>query len=204
MFAAASAAYRMNDNRYVKYSDLYSNKEYRTNKSLLLQCLADPTLIQPEDYENSKSVLRFCQGLTLKILQYGKLSDFDTQLLDLVSGDTLSVNRSGILSFAPQAHKIELKRETAMDRARECEREYLPKTKDRVKLDIEVTSCKYSQKWNTYYLTAITSCNHAVSFPYKHSLEVNNHYSISAKVREQGDNFTTQLNFVKIDNNPNS
>lgn len=201
MFAAASAAYRMNGNRYVKYNDLYDNKQGRTNKSLLLQCIADPEIILPADYTSSKIVQRFCEGLTLKMLKQGSLSSFDSQLLDLVSADAIAVNDSGVLAYAPHAATLELQRETTQDLLGQCEQGYYGRPGGRIETTVEVVSCHYSRQWNTYYLQAITSCNHRVFFPYKSQLSVNKKYSITAKVKDHAQDFTTKLHYVKLDKN---
>jgi len=68
---------------------------------------------------------------------------------------------------------------------------------DRVTANIEVLKCVFSQKWNVYFVTAITDKDQSIFFSYKQDVSPGTILSIKGNVKRQ-DNNTTQLNRVKV------
>ena len=90
-------------------------------------------------------------------------------------------------------------RQTTQDRVRETTGEYVAPVGDKVTLDVEIVRSNYSQQWNTWYVTGITSDNRAVFFAYRAQLAPGNNLKIQGTVKAHRDNLT-QLNRVKVMN----
>jgi hypothetical protein len=68
---------------------------------------------------------------------------------------------------------------------------------NKVQLSVEIIKTNYSQQWNTWYATAITTDNCAVFFAYRQQLATGVHHTIKGTVKAHKDG-QTQLNRVSV------
>lgn len=206
LFAAAAYAVRINAG-YLKINE-YAPFDYqkgtggelikRTNKEVLLSALADQSLLTPDDLEQGRLTRQFCQGLIMRQLVHGNLSDYHKKLMECANEDEGRIADAGIVAYAPVMYSATAKREAITDRLQNADRDYVSTPGEKVKLMVEVIRSSYSQQYNCFFITAITEDNKAVFFSFKRGLELNQKYSIEGKVKAHKPDFQTQLNYVKI------
>lgn len=67
---------------------------------------------------------------------------------------------------------------------------------DQVSLNAEVVRANYSEKWNTFFIQAVTEDNYGVFFSHKEEIEPKTKIRFSGRVKAHRDNIT-QLHYVK-------
>ena len=200
VFAAACAADRHNQGEYISMTDHYNASKKPTNKSLMLNFLKDPLEITEQDFTKADLVIRNCQALSFKVLGGQRLSEFESKAMELASGETIRDRDIGVIAYLPILYTQSEKKRSTDQRLRDCEHSYCGPVDSKVTLSVEILSKIYSQNYNCHFLTGITNDNLAVSFAtsHGHDFELNNTYTISAKVKDHYDSWVTKLNFVKI------
>jgi hypothetical protein len=68
---------------------------------------------------------------------------------------------------------------------------------DKVELAIEVVRNNYSAKYNTWFVSAVTTDNHALFFAYREEIRPESTLNIRGTVKRHTDS-ATQLNRVKL------
>ena len=101
------------------------------------------------------------------------------------------------MACLPQSHQRALKRIAEQDRLNQTSAVYIGAIGDKVTITVEIVRCNFSQKWNTYYATAITSNNEAVFFSIRQPLEVGAQVTVRGTVKAHKDG-STQLNRVSV------
>jgi len=210
VWAAAVAAHRIN-NGYVKetvYSfdsdSQMSVVEKRRNRDIMFEMLDNAIQLSAEDIAQGQRCRQFLQNdITFRALK-SKLTDFDSAV-----GRVLAVESEfdtakhklelAVVASLPASHERAMARQTTQDRVRETTGEYVAPVGDKVTLDVEIVRSNYSQQWNTWYVTGITSDNRAVFFAYRAQLAPGNNLKIQGTVKAHRDNLT-QLNRVKVMN----
>jgi hypothetical protein len=208
VWGAACHAQRMNG-AYIKQDEWELPSESATavqlrrksNRNIMMEALENPFMITDEDRVAGEACLKFLQNdLTFRALQ-NKLTDFDRSVIKI----TAVADR-----FFPQAHKLELatvaclpnsharalKRIAEQDRLNQTAG-YIGAISDKVTVTVDIVRCVFSQKWNTYYATGITSNNETVFFSIREPLNTGILLAVQGTVKAHRDG-QTQLNRVRV------
>jgi hypothetical protein len=208
--AAACAAYRINGGRYLKNDIPSTIWDYETrtqvpnpehalaNKNLVIKMLMNGKLITEADRAQAVVLQRYFQGLVMKLLAE-KLNAFETNMLTLATGETVTPRDAGVIAYMPTHYAIRSAKQTVEDRLQSCHRDYIATPQTRVEVNIEVVRMVYSQKYSCHYMSAITDDNKRVLFAYSGSrpIELNKKYSIKATVKRHDGDWVTVLSRVK-------
>lgn len=207
VWAAACAAQRING-RYIK-QDEFDYPEggqavltATASRTIMKELLANPDRLTAQDFEQGAECKTFLQNdITFRALK-NKLTEFD-----LATSKVLAVEENfdsaqhkyelAVIASLPASRTRALERQATDSRVRQATGAYVGVVGDKVALDVEVIKTNYSQQWNTWYATAITSDNRAVFFAFREQLTIGNSILIKGTVKTHR-NGTTQLNRVKI------
>jgi len=200
VWGAACQAQRINGT-YVKEgqtSELNPDVICKTNRQLAFELLGDTTQITDADREQGKKVRAFYQALTFKILQGNHLSDFDNNAMVLANRDVITGTYDmAVITSLPSCYERGVVRQSADQRINFATGGFIGKANDKVTASIEVLKSVFSMKWNTNYVTGITTDDQVVFFAYKESLDIGKVLNITGTVKAHRDN-STQLNRVKV------
>jgi len=200
VWGAACQAQRINGS-YVKLSvlteeDKSSNK--LSNRQLIETFMVDSSLITEEDMAQGKKVRAFYQALTFKILQGKQLNDFDNTAMLISNRDVITSNYDvAVIASLPSCYERGVVRQSADQRINFATGGFVGKAGDKVKLEIEVIKCTYSQIYNVFFVTGITTNDQPVFFSYKNKVPTGDTMNIYGTVKAHRDNIT-QLNRVKV------
>ena len=207
VWAAACAAQRING-RYIK-QDEFNYPEggqavltATASRTIMRELLANPDRLTAQDFEQGAECKTFLQNdITFRALK-NKLTEFDS-----ATSKVLAVEENfdsaqhkyelAVIASLPASRTRALERQATDSRVRQATGAYVGAVGDKVALDVEVIKTNYSQQWNTWYATAITSDNRAVFFAFREQLTIGNSILIKGTVKAHRSG-TTQLNRVKI------
>ena len=218
--AVAYAAYRINNEQYLKDTRRYSedNPTVFDNKSLVrfywekkqdtrdAQYLpTDFEMFEPTeaDYANVTEALKWMKRYVM--LGLGDLDDFKRQMVEELTKEEVPVKSMGRIAFAPEfikrdQHESGLKKEIRVEYR---DSQHLGKEKDTVECVIKILDKRYSAQWESYNFTAVTTDGNLVSYMNKFDQEIGSMKRIKAKVKAHTKNrlFSadeTRLNYVKL------
>lgn len=207
VWAAACAAQRING-QYIK-QDEFDYPEggqavltATASRTIMKELLANLDRLTAQDFEQGAECKTFLQNdITFRALK-NKLTEFDsaTSKVLAVEENFDSVQHKyelAVIASLPASRTRALERQAIDSRVRQATGEYVGAVGDKVALDVEVIKTNYSQQWNTWYATAITSDNRAVFFAFREQLTIGNSILIKGTVKAHRTG-TTQLNRVKI------
>ena len=197
--AAACAAQRVNG-EYVKVQFMVGDTEWRkTNRELVHKFLDDQSVIMDSDRQLAENIKQFYKGYTFKLLSGDYISQFDRNILIMLEEENCieSSYNIAVLASLPNSYIRAKQRHEADSRIRTSQGGYVGTVKERINLKVEVLKCNFSQKWNVFFITAITTNDEPLFFSYKEELPVGKVLSIVGTVKRQ-DNNQTQLNRVKV------
>ena len=217
--AIAYAAYRINDNSYIKHTQRFSepnNKTKFANKDLVrfyweakinhYQAKWHPTdfemfSVTQEDYANAEDALKWMKRYV--ILGLGELDGFKADMVKELSKD--QVVPSGRIAFVPEfvkrdQHESGLKKEIRVEYRNS---QHLGKEKDTVEAVVKILDKRYSSQWESYNYVAVTTEGNLVSFMNKFEHAVGDRKRIKAKIKALSKNKLfganeTRLNYVKL------
>ena len=207
VWAAACAAQRING-RYIKQDEFDYPEGGRAvltataSRTIMKELLANPDRLTAQDFEHGAECKTFLQNdITFRALK-NKLTEFDS-----ATSKVLAVEENfdsaqhkyelAVIASLPASRTRALERQATDSRVRQATGAYVGAVGDKVALDVEVIKTNYSQQWNTWYATAITSDNRAVFFAFREQLTIGNSILIKGTVKAHRSG-TTQLNRVKI------
>jgi len=206
VLSASCAAFRVNDNKYIKY-DIEKNNfvnddgtvvEYVTNRQLTETYIEQPEHITDIDRDMAEKVRSYWNGKTFKLLTGEYMSDFERNMLALLQKETVTEGYDvAVLASVPNSYLTGIERDERDRRVKYSQGGYIGTVGERIKTQVEVLKCVYSQKWFTYFVTGITSSDQAVFFSYKQEVTIGSVLNIAGTVKRQ-DNNQTQLNRVKV------
>jgi len=202
VWAAACTAQRING-AYVKLSMISESDpemDRKSNRQIIESLMTDATPITDEDREQGKKVRKYYQALTFKILKGIKLSEFDNTAMLISNRDIINDNYDvAVIASLPSCYERGVKRDNVDQRVKFATGGYIGRVGDKVTFTVEIAKTNYSQKWNTNYVTGITTDDQAVFFAYNHidNVEIGNTYTFFGTIKSHRDNLT-QLNRVKI------
>ena len=200
VWSAACAAQRINGS-YIKLSVISESDPATTKLSdrmIVEQLLADLSSITDEDREQGVKVRAFYQAYTFKILQGKQLSDFDNTAMLIANREVITGNYDvAVIASLPSCYERGVVRQSADQRINFATGGFIGKANDKVTASVEVLKSVFSMKWNTNYVTGITSDDQVVFFAYKEALDIGKVLNINGTVKAHRDN-STQLNRVKV------
>ena len=218
--AVAYAAYRINNEQYLKDTRRYSedNPTVFDNKSLVrfywekkhdtrdAQYLpTDFTMFEPTeaDYASVSEAIKWMKRYVM--LGLGELDEFKQQMVEELTKEEVPVKSMGRIAFAPEfikrdQHESGLKKEIRIEYR---DSQHLGKEKDTVECVIKILDKRYSAQWESYNFTAVTTDGNLVSYMNKFDQEIGSMKRIKAKVKSQTKNKLfdaneTRLNYVKL------
>lgn len=197
VWAAACAAQRINGS-YVKYVDPETGKASETNRQIMDNFIANTDLITEADREQGVAVRTYYKGFTFKILQGKKLNDFDNTAMVIANRDVIEANYDvAVIASLPSCYERAVKRDQVNRKLENASGGYIGSLGDKVKVNVEVVRCVFSQQWMTHFITGVTTDDQAVFFAYKQPIELGKLIIAQGTVKAHRDN-STQLNRVKV------
>ena len=208
VWAAAVAAHRINDNRYIKTPEWNYQSEppvlkFKTNREVFADLLANPDRLDAGDYQAGQECREWIRGdITFRALK-GQLSDFDLSVQKVLAVEENFDSNIDKLALAvvpclPASQARGVARQESDSRLRQTVNEHVSTVGSKVNLEVEVLRAVYSQNFNTWFVTAVDNQNRSVFFSYRGPLEVGSKHQISGTVKAHRDNNTTQLNRVRV------
>lgn len=193
VWAAACAAQRING-EYVKYQI----DERKTNRSMVESFLAEPALLSEVDREQGKAVRTYYKGFTFKILAGVKLNEFDNTAMTISNRDVIeSTYDLAVIASLPSCYERSVKRDTLNKRINGASGGFVASAGSKVRVNIEVIKCIFSQNFQCYFVTGITEQDQAVFFSQRNPLEVGKTFEVAGTVKAHRDN-STQLTRAKV------
>ena len=219
--AVAYAAYRINNNQYLKDTRRFSTEENKTqfdNKSLVryywqkklgtsdAQYLpSDFEMFEPTeaDYASVQEALKWMRRYVM--LGLGELDGFKADMVIELSKDEATLASQGRIAFAPEfiardQHETGLKKTIRVEYR---DSKHIEPVGASVETVVEVLDKRYSSQWESYNYTCVTTDGNLVSFMNKFEHAVGDRKRIKAKVKAHTKNklFSadeTRLNYVKL------
>ena len=210
--AFAVAAQRIN-NGYVKDTRRFSedNPTIFSNKEIVKfafnpdYCPIDFILPKPtaDDYTKVAEIHKWMKRYVM--LGLADLDDFKRDMIDSVSEDTVPVNNLGRVAFIPEFVKRD-QHETGLKKTIRVEyrdSKHIEPVGEKVETIVEILDSRYSNQWESYNYTCVTTEGNLVSFMNKYEHAVGDRKRIKAKVKAHTKNklFSadeTRLNYVKL------
>jgi tellurite resistance protein len=198
MWAAACTAYRLN-NGYYKQPELVGDQVVRhTNRDLVEQALANAVLITDADRAMGADCRRhLASSVTMQALRT-ELNEWAKVTARVCSLDTITSRYDmAVITAMPHSYARQLRKESVDARLARCNEGAVGNIGAKIDLNIEVMRSNYSEKFNTWFVSAITDTNYSVFFSYRESIEPETHVAIRGTVKRHNDR-STQLNRVKV------
>jgi hypothetical protein len=195
-WAAACAAYRVNNNEYLKAGFITDGR--KPNQHIVAELLADPDQLTDQDCAQGQTVRDYISKVVTMATLKGTLDTWGQEMarvsqLDAIT-DTYDLH---IIASLPSTYARYLERERVHERLTETSTDYDARLGDKIELDVEVVENKYSQKWATYYVTVVDTDNRAWYFAHRKSLPRGEKYTIRGTVKRLADRMV-QLNRVRL------
>ena len=192
VFAAACAAQRING-EYVKATGIK-----KTNRQITEELLQDPTQITVDDRIQGENMRKYFKGLTFKVIEGKQLSDFAKNALEIASNDVVtSTYQLAVVVSLPQSYEKASKRDDVDRRIRFAQGGFVGNIADKVTLNIEIVKQLWSNNYNIWYLTGITTEDQVVFFAHRTQYDIGTMLTIQGVVKGQRET-STQLNRVKV------
>ncbi len=197
VWSAACTAYRINGG-YLKEPEMIGDQVIRpTNRDLVRRALDQDGLITDADRELARNCRRhMATAVTLQALraELGEWSKITARVCDL--SQVTSMYDFSVITAMPHSYVKQLKKESVDARLARCDG-LIGKLGDKVELAVEVVRNNYSAKFNTWFVSAVTTDNHAVFFAYREEIRPESTLNIRGTVKRHTDS-ATQLNRVKL------
>ena len=197
LWSAACTAYRLNSG-YLKQPEVIGDQVVRpTNREIVRRALTEQSLITDADRELGQQCRRnmatavTMQALKSELGEWAKITARVCGLDKITSNYDLSV-----ITAMPQSYVKQLRKESVDARLARCQGT-IGKIGDKVELAVEIVRSNYSAKFNTWFVSAITTDNYSVYFAYREEIKSETHVKIRGTVKRHND-CSTQLNRVKI------
>jgi tellurite resistance protein len=198
IWAAACTAYRLN-NGYYKQPELIGDQVVRhTNRDLVEQALANAALITDADRTMGVDCRRhMAAAVTMQALRT-ELNEWARVTAQVCSLDTITSRYDmSVITAMPHSYARQLRKESVDARLARCNADAVGNIGAKIDLNVEVVRSNYSEKFNTWFISAITDTNYSVFFSYRESIEPETCIAIRGTVKRHNDR-STQLNRVKI------
>jgi len=197
VWSAACTAYRLNSG-YLKSPEVIGDQVIRpTNREIVRQALANPELITDADRELAQNCRRhMATSVTMQALktELGEWARITAKVCELDVVD--SMYDFSVITAMPHSYVKQLKKESVDARLARCQGT-VGKLGDKIELAVEIVRNNYSAKFNTWFVSAVTTDNYAVYFAYREEICPDTHVAIRGTVKRHNDR-STQLNRVKL------
>ena len=198
VWSAACTAYRLNGG-YLKEPEVVGDQVVRpTNREIVRRALDNTGLITDADRELAQNCRRhMATAVTMQALktELGEWAKITAKVCELDTVD--SIYDFSVITAMPHSYVKQLKKESADARLARCESGVIGKIGDKVVLNVEIIRNNYSAKFNTWFISAITSDNFGIYFAYREAIKPETHTTIRGTVKRHND-CSTQLNRVKV------
>ena len=198
VWSAACAAQRINGAYVKNLADVAEGQNAATNRILIDQHLANPSFITEADREQGQLVRKYYKALTFKILQGKKLNDFENTAMVIANRDVIESNYDiAVIASLPSCYERAVKRDNMNRKLESATGGFIGRVGDKVQVSVEVVRSVFSQQWNVFFVSGITSNDQAVFFSYKQQILAGTIIVAQGTVKAHRDN-STQLNRVKV------
>ena len=208
VWSAACAAQRINGEyvkavtSYVTNEDILPESEQtppkEINRDIINRLVADPSQITDADRVQAEAVRKYYKAFTFKILQGKMLSEFDNNAMVIANRDVIEATYDvAVIASLPASYERAVKRDTLNRKIESASGGFVGRVGDKVNLRVEVVRSVFSQQWNVYFITGITSDDQPVFFSYREAIPNGKSIVAQGTVKAHRDN-TTQLNRVKV------
>jgi len=196
VFTAAIAA-QLANKEYVKIGSAYDKKK-KANRDLIMDYLKNPEVLTEQNRQQGSEVQQYFQGLTFKMLKGKMLGGFEQAALDYSSlSEVTNLHEISVIASLPEVYEESVKRDARNRRLEYASGGFVGNPKDRVSLDIEVIRSNFSNTWQIYFISALTTEDQPVFFSYREAMNPGVKCRISGTIKSHREN-ATQLNRVKI------
>ena len=197
VWSAACAAYRLNSG-YLKEPETIGDQVIRpTNREIVRRAVDNPALITDADRDMAQNCRRhMATSVTMQALrtELGEWARITARVCELDVVD--SMYDFSVITAMPHSYVKQLKKESVNARLARCDR-LLDQQGDKVELAVEILRSNYSAKFNTWFVSAVTTDNRAVYFAYREEIRPETPAKIRGTVKRHAD-CSTQLNRVKL------
>jgi hypothetical protein len=197
LWSAACTAYRLNSG-YLKSPEVIGDQVIRpTNREIVRRALDNPELITDADRDMAQNCRRhMATSVTMQALktELGEWARITAKVCDLDVVD--SMYDFSVITAMPHSYVKQLKKESVDARLARCQGT-VGKLGDKIELAVEIVRNNYSAKFNTWFVSAVTTDNYAVYFAYREEIKPDTHIAIRGTVKRHNDR-STQLNRVKL------
>jgi hypothetical protein len=195
VWAVACAAFRINGS-YVKA--IAPGTTQKTNRQIAEELLKDQSLVTSDDRAKGQLARQYYKGLTFKVIEGKTLNDFNKNAMEIASLETITTTyQLAIIVSLPASYEKSSKRDDVDRRINFARGGYVGVVGEKVSLNIEVLKQLWSEKYNTWYLTGITTEDQVVFFACRENFDIGTHLTITGSVKGQRET-STQLNRVKV------
>jgi len=208
VWSAACAAQRINGEyvkavtSYVTNEDILPESEQtppkEINRDIINRLVADPSQITDADRVQAEAVRKYYKAFTFKILQGKMLSEFDNNAMVISNRDVIESNYDvAVIASLPASYERAVKRDNLNRKIDSASGGFVGRVGDKVKLTVEVIRSVFSQQWNVFFITGITTDDQPVFFSYRETIPTGKTIVAQGTVKAHRDN-STQLNRVKL------
>jgi hypothetical protein len=198
VWSAACAAQRINGAYVKNIAEVAEGQKAETNRQIVERFLSDTSLITQADRDQAENVRKYYKGFTFKILQGKKLNEFDNNAMVIANRDVITTNYDiAVIASLPSCYERSVKRDNMNRKLESATGGFIGRVGDKVQVSVEVVRSVYSQQWNVFFVSGVTSDDQAVFFSYKQQLLAGSLIVAQGTVKAHRDN-CTQLNRVKV------
>ena len=208
VWSAACAAQRINGEyvkavtSYVTNEDILPESEQtppkEINRDIINRLVANPSQITDADRVQAEAVRKYYKAFTFKILQGKMLSEFDNNAMVISNRDVIESNYDvAVIASLPASYERAVKRDNLNRKIDSASGGFVGRVGDKVKLTVEVIRSVFSQQWNVFFITGITTDDQPVFFSYREAIPTGKSIVAQGTVKAHRDN-STQLNRVKL------
>lgn len=200
---AACAAYRLNDNNYVKAEHWPSPPSTtKSNKEWVSQFLMgrSPEPLTAQDYETAEKCINYLKGMMFRQISGDVFTSMEESILTrskLIDGE-VPTSDLGLMSYVPAYCIRKMAQDEAKARLNFATGTYFGAVGEKTECTGTVLQHNYSTMYNVWYLTVMTDSDSPCLFSYKTKIEIGSRVHIKGTVTAHKDNLT-RLNRVKLE-----
>jgi hypothetical protein len=162
--AVACAVDRVNG--FIKKSDVYGT-DMKPNVHFLYEhfCNNETTVFTSYDSDLAEEIIHYLKGLSFKALER-KLTDFETNVLNFVSSETVGKEQLGIAASLPNVYRNKLEADTWTLREAELARtsDYVGDVGKRGEFTAKIENLRYIAKTASYLVSCSVDDKHILKF----------------------------------------
>ena len=208
VLAAACAAQRINGGYFkagwqeLQNSILEGSQKIRatefSNRVLMERFLEQPHEIEARDHDTADKIVSWYRGKLFRVLASQRMSEFEHRVMKILEQPECQSRWDlSVLASVPDGYFRAMQAEAAQQRAQAATGGYVGTLGQRLELECEVIRSVFSQKWNTHYITAVTTQDQVIYFSHYCAYDAGVQLRIKGTVKRQ-DNNQTQLNRVRV------